>query len=416
MLNKKESGALETKKVKRKRTPAEIFAILMASSFTVYILFYIFYGQASFVDVFMLRTQDLFMDFFNSVRDASQGAEVYTDRHVIYPPMANLIYLICSRFIPSAYNHSEWVNRLDWIKYTEAIFFIVLFTLFFVIILYSLFREFIAGGKKSKLAFAFFAVFNVPVLYMLERGNMILFCFISLMIYAFTYNSENKVYREIGLIALAFAFSIKLYPVIFGWFLLVDKRFKEAIRCAVYGVLMLIIPSFFFGGPACFVEIFKNITSFSSGSSVNSISVIAGYSGIPYAVWNALAYVWCFVCIACFAAAPFIHKEKWKLWMLGIIVILVVPSLTSIYVWAFMLIPIILLSNSGNLKKKDWFFFAVMASLFVFTILRFNFFLTFNSLLLYPVAAILSITAVSDTVISGVRKYKAFAKAKKEAV
>lgn len=397
----------QIKGFKNRRSPAEIFVLAVSLSFAVYLIFYSFYGDANFVDVFFIRCKDLFMDFFNSVRDASQGAAVYTERHVIYPPMANLIYLICSRFIPVTYNQSDWYNRLSWADHTEAVFFIVVFTLALILICYTLLHEKLSGGRKTKFLFAFFAIFNIPMLYMIERGNMILFCMISLMVYAFTYNSPKGAYRELGLIALAFAFSLKLYPAIFGWFLIADKRYKEAVRCAVYGILMLVIPSFFFGGPACFVQIFYNITSFSSGTElVNSISVLAGYSRIPAAIWNIGAYIWCAIGFTCFLASPFIHKERWKVWILGISFILTLPALTAIYVWAFFLIPIVFMSNSGKLKMKDWYIFTIILLLFVFTLFRFNHYLTVNSLLLYPMTAILSITAVTDTIVCGVRKYK----------
>lgn len=394
--------------VRKKSTPATVFVGLVSLSFAFYAVFYAVYGRAAFVDVFFSRCGDLFMDFFNSVRDAAQGAEVYTERGVIYPPMANLIYLICSKFIPDTYNRSDWFNRHSWMQYPEAIFFICIFSLVFILVLYNLFHESIKGGKWTKSLFAFFAIFNLPVLYMIERGNIIIFCFISLLIYAMTYNSEKRVYREIGLIALAFAFSLKLYPVIFGWFLLVDKRFKDALRCAIYGVAMLIVPSFFFGGLSCFVTVYKNITSFSAAvGTVNSISVVAGYSGIPEVIWNIGAYTWCLISVLAFVLSPFIHRERWKCWMLGLSFILTVPSLTAVYTWAFLLIPIIMFSNSGKYRRKDWFFFTVISALFMFTIFRFNYYLTINALLLYPFTAILSVTAVVDTVITGVRRYRA---------
>lgn len=385
-------------------SPARFFVMLMALSFTVYVIFYAVRGQAGFVDIFFVRTKDLFMDFFNSVRDASQGPEVYTVRHVIYPPMANLIYLICSRFLPTAFNQSGWYERLTWREYSEAIFFITVFTLLLTVILYTLIYESVKGSKTQRFLFAFFAIFSVPILHMLERGNMILFCLIALFVYAFTYNSENKIHREIGLLCLAFAFSLKLYPVIFGWRLLTDKRYKEAIRCAIYGVLMLILPSIPFGGFSCFVQIFRNITSFSGGSTT-AISVIAGYTGIPAPAIKIAAYMWCFVCVACFLLAPFIHKEKkWKMWMLGILVIITVPSLSSLYVWAFLLIPMIMISNSEKRNRGDWFFFVIMSLLFAFTLLRFNSYLTINTFLMFPFIAILSITAVADSIICGVRR------------
>lgn len=393
------------KKMFARRSAAEYFVLFMALSFTAYLTFYIARGESGFVDVFFLRCNDLFMDFFNSVRDAAQGEGVYVDRHVIYPPMANLLYLVCSRFVPERYADSDFQSRYSWVDYPEAIFFIVLFTLVTILALFLLVYETVKGRRRTRALFAFFAVVNVPLLYMVERGNMMLLCLVALLVYFATYNSENKVYREIGLIALAFSFSLKLYPVIFGWFLLVDKRFMEGFRCFIYGMLMLFVPSFWFGGPSCFVQIFKNITSFSTGHT-NAITVISGYTGIPSSALSIAVYLWCFICIGCFVAAPFIYRERWKCWFIGVIVIMTVPSLTSIYMWSFFIIPIIMLSNTSKLQGKNWFYFILCVLLFIFTIGRFNYYLTINSFVMYPMTAVLSVVAVADTVISGIRRYK----------
>jgi len=391
---------------------AKLFVLLMSLSFAVYTIVYIIKGEADYVDIFFIRTSDLFMDFFNSVRDASQGARVYTVRHVIYPPMANLLYLVFSRFLPSSYNDTGWSKRASWAEHTEAIFFITLLTMACALLLFFLIYEKLNASKGVKFLFAIFAVINVPMLYMMERGNIIFFCLISLMVYAFTYSSESKLFREIGLIALAFAFSLKLYPVVFGYFLLIDKRYKDAIRCTVYGILMLIIPSFFFGGPACFVQIARNILSFSSGTGASSVSVISGYSGIPMGVISALAYLWCLICALCFAVGPFVHSERWKVWMMGLITFLCVPSLTSLYLWTFLLIPVIFFINSGKTNGKNIFFFVMMISLFLFTVFRFNSWLTVNAFLIYPFTAIISIVAVVDTVVTGIKKLKAARRSK----
>ena len=391
---------------------AKLFVLLMSLSFAVYTIFYIIKGEADYVDIFFIRTSDLFMDFFNSVRDASQGPRVYTVRHVIYPPMANLLYLAFSRFLPSSYNDTGWSKRATWMEYSEAILLIALITLICGLLLFFLVYEKLNASKGVKFLFAFFAVINMPLFHMIERGNIIFFCLISLMVYAFTYSSESKVYREIGLIALAFAFSLKLYPVVFGYFLLIDKRYKDAIRCAIYGLLMLVIPSFFFGGPQCFVQIAQNIFSFSSGTGAGSVSVIAGYSGIPMSVISALAYFWCLVCALCFAVGPFVHSERWKVWMMGLITFMCVPSLTSLYLWAFFLIPVIFFINSGKARAKNVFFFVMMISLFVFSVTRFNSWLTINSFLVFPFTTILSIVAVVDTVVCGIKKLKTLKSAK----
>ena len=396
-----------------RRSALEYFIYLMASSLIVYIIFYIIRGEGRYANVFFLSCNDLFMDFFNSVRDAAQGPAVYTVRHVIYPPMANLLYLVCSRFIPSAYADSSFKNRYTWTEHPQATFFIMLFSLIVILAIFVLVYESVKGGRRRRFLFAFFAVINIPILYMVERGNMMLLCFLSLLIYFVTYNSKNKIYREIGLLALAFCFSLKLYPVIFGWLLLVDKRFLDGLRCFIYGMLMLFIPSFWFGGPACFYQIYKNITAFSTGHT-NAITVISGYTGIPSSLLNILVYLWFFICGCAFAVAPFVYKERWKVWMIGVIALMIMPSLTSVYMWSFFLIPIIMLANGPKLRGKNMFYFLLMALMFVFTLGRMNHYLTFNSFAIYPMMAVLSIVGVTDTVITASRRIKA-AKQKKNA-
>ena len=395
-------------RIRSRWNPTVFFLSAMSLSAIVYLVYYIIVGDASYTDIFFLRTDDLFMDFFNSVRDASQGEEVYTVRHVIYPPMANLIYLVCSRFLPTAYNNSGWYVRRLWKYYHEAILFFLLFTLIFLLMLFYLVYRKKQGSPNQRFLFALFAVFNVPVLYMLERGNMILLCLVALLVYGFTYHSESRVYRELGLLALAFAFSLKLYPVMFGWFLIVDKRYREAFRCFLYGMAMLILPSFFFGGLGSFGQIFQNIFSFSAGGGTNVLTVISNYGHLPLRLVTVLAYAWVLICALCFALAPFVHRKKrWKAWSMGVLLISVVPSLTSLYSWTFFLVPMVALLNAKKHTAKDWFYLVNMTIPFLFVILRFNSYLSTNTILVYVFTAILSVTLVVDTAVVTVRAWRA---------
>ena len=92
--------------------------------------------------------------------------------------------------------------------------------------------------------------------------------------------------------------------------------------------------------------------------------------------------------------------------MMGLITFICVPSLTSLYLWAFFLIPVIFFINSGKASGKNIFFFIMMISLFMFTVCRFNAWLTINSFLTYVFTAIISIVAVVDTVTLGVKKFR----------
>lgn len=392
------------REISPKKNAANLFLIVVAGSACLYALLYLILGNGRFSDVFFLRCSDFFMDFFNSIRDASQGSGVYTDRGVIYPPMANLIYLALSRFTPSTYNNTSFENRYTWTSYLAPMMLVVLVTtvcaIVFFFIVYSVNKN---GSGFHRFAFAFFAFFSVPVLYLVERGNIIILSLIALMIYAFTYNSESRARREIGLLALAFAFSIKLYPVVFGWFLIADKRYKDAIRCAVYGVLMLLVPSFFFGGPACFYQVFMNIFDFSTGSG-STLSVILGYIHMPsvgQTVISVLVWLWVVICGVCFAFSAFLRSDKpWKTWTLGLVTILCIPSLTSIYSWAFFIIPLVMLFNrGGGYTRRDWACMIMMTLPFAFLPFRISFHVSPNNVLVYIMTAVLSIFCVVDMLI-----------------
>ena len=65
------------------------------------------------------------------------------------------------------------------------------------------------------------------------------------------------------------------------------------------------------------------------------------------------------------------------------------------------------MSNTAKLRGKNWFYFIVITLLFVFTVGRFNNYLTVNSFVMYPLTAVLSVVGVSDTLITGIRRLKA---------
>ena len=385
----------------RSFAPAKFFITLVASSAAIYLTISIIFGNGKFADIFFLRCADFFMDFFNSIRDAAQGSAVYTERKVIYPPLANLIFLILSRFTPTRYNDTRFEDRYEWPEYFStmmlAVTFICAFAVCFFFLIYSKVK---LRSQFTRFFFAFFAFFSTPVLYMAERGNMILFCLIALLIYAFTYDSESKIYREIGIFSLAFAAALKLYPAIFGWLLIADKRYKDAARCIIYGIILLIVPSFFFGGPTCFAYVFGNIFSFSTTGTGSTVSIICNAIGLPpgvATVINILAYLWVLVCGSAFAVSTFIAKERYEPLMLGFLTICCIPSLTSLYTWAFMIIPVALICSKSTHSRADTRAMIIMSLPFAFIPFRISYHVTPSMVLVYLATAVLSVTAVIDT-------------------
>ncbi len=403
--------SLDQRSLNGKRTAdlSKIFIFSVGISASIFFIVYLIIGNGKFSNAFFKLGSDFFMDFFNSIRDASQGSAVYTERKVIYPPMANLIYLILSRFTPTAYNNTDFSNKHEWTLYFSPYILVLIYSIAIALLLFALiYVSFKKGSELKRFAFAFATFFNIPVLFMAERGNIIMVCLIAIMLYAFTYDHERRLYREIGLIALAFAFSLKLYPVVFGYFLLVDKRYKDAIRCAIYGVLMLIAPSFFFGGPICLVTMLQNVFGFSAGAK-STLSIILDTVGLPDGAQLAvtvLVYLWVLICAACFAIGPFLKRERWRMWALGFVTILCVPSLTSLYSWAFLLIPLVMLCNMEKCGKHEVLYTVLIVIPFIFLPFYFTYRITVSTVLVYVMTALLSITLVTSEVKHIVRYLK----------
>ena len=340
-----------------KKDLKNLYLWLVGGSAVVFFILCLALGNGRSTALFFKHGGDFFMDCFNQIRDCAQGSGVYSERRVIYPPMANLIFLMLSRFTSNGYNDTSFAARYSWKSYSSSMILLMMVFVLCAILTFALvFRVTRNGSVNRRLMFAASCSLSVPILYMLERGNILILCVLALLVYAFSHDSESRAVREIGLLALAFAFSLKLYPAVFGWFLIADRRYKDALRCAIYGVAMLILPSFFFGGPIFVIKtMYENITVWSSGSGNEMLRAMQalGLSELWQSVINALIAVWILVCAACFALSPFLRpNEAWKTWVLGCITILCVPSLTALYTWGFLLIPLILLSDRESFSPR----------------------------------------------------------------
>lgn len=92
-------------------------------------------------------------------------------------------------------------------------------------------------------------IFSVPLLAgALERGNMTIYTAGIVLIAMQLRNSSVPWRRELALILIAIAAGLKFYPAFIGLLYLQEKRWKEAVRLIVYGLISVFAPFVFFGG------------------------------------------------------------------------------------------------------------------------------------------------------------------------
>lgn len=79
------------------------------------------------------------------------------------------------------------------------------------------------------------------------------------MLYLYGYNSDKTLIKHLSFICLLIAAAFKIYPTIFGFLLLKEKRWKDAVICIAYGVSIFILPIVFLGGFSKFPLFINNI-------------------------------------------------------------------------------------------------------------------------------------------------------------
>ena len=98
------------------------------------------------------------------------------------------------------------------------------------------------GSYGIKLLVAIASLLTAPFLFSVERGNSIILVIALMMAFFFGYDSENKVVKELSLIALAVAAALKISPALLGIILIYKKDWKAAVRTIIYGIIMFFGP------------------------------------------------------------------------------------------------------------------------------------------------------------------------------
>lgn len=331
---------------------------------------------------------DLFMDFFNSLRDAG-AKDVYTARNNIYPPLCLLVFKILGYLIPDALidlpNKQRTMLQLD--ESCMMVYFI--FAVICILSMTTIINAYVnklnwknnRDGKTYHQILSFLMIISYPVMYCIERGNIIILSMIFTMFFVFFRDSENAIIKELSYISLALAAGIKLYPAVFGILLLLEKKYKDAFRLIAYGIICVVVPFIFFidfdsktlsvpiltaainsnrnlviglgGSESPLANIIENLLSFATKkkSRLNFSSVsIQNFIFIFDADNSTLAKIVCYITEAIAFVALFFTKKKWQQIFLVSYLMLNIPSASSSYALTFLLIPFImfLYDDQGN--------------------------------------------------------------------
>lgn len=236
---------------------------------------------------FFYDTFDFGMDFFHSLEYVN-GNSPYKNFTNIYPPLANVFFAAVCKFIPKNIK-TNWSDNFEGslllkgtekdlrlFQSTEIAF--LLYNIVIIIAFVYIFEAIQETENRTIRKWATIcAIFSYGSLFAFERGNIVTLSFLLTVIFVNYRNNGSKIKRIVALLCLIIAAGIKLYPALFGLLLLSDRKRKSAILAIFLGVLVLLLPFFFFNEKLEGISIWVNaVTEFKAGSKPlwagNSIS------------------------------------------------------------------------------------------------------------------------------------------------
>lgn len=300
-----------------------------------------------------------FTDFFGSVKTVLGDTNPYSAPYYsIYPALVNLFYEIFDFFIPIDTGVKWQSNLIDFRSYRDIQFGLILYMLIVTIAVYYVANELRVGSKSQKRMFAIVIFTSLPVLWSLMLGNNVILGMVLIGIYLLWMDSENTFKREFSLVLLALAAVLKIYPAIFGVFLLREKRYKDAFKAAGYFFVLFFIPFVFYGGVTSIQAFLYNLTNFSTKISATAQNFQMSWSFAISHLFNLDTNTQLFVSnffipLMLFSAVglSFFFKTRWKLATLCACLISGIPTPSVTYVNCFFIIPLALFLNACDDDK-----------------------------------------------------------------
>ena len=304
---------------------------------------------------------DTFMDFFNTADMGKYGQDQYFQTRNNHPPMCHLIYhflysLIPQRFLPENDGFALRENQFLMVPF-------VLVSILWVVSICVLVEKTLSKlpytNNRDILLVKMTIVFSSPVLFTLERGNIIMLSFAFAFFFVIFHNSDNKLCREMSLLSLAFSASLKIYPAIYGILLLKDHKWKEAFRCAIYGLLMFILPFSFYGGVDGFELFLSNLirnANFQLGygynlSLYNIIHALIALNG-TVRISHVYVLTLMFLCITQ-GSILIISKKKEEILLAATLLLIMLPKTSYAYAGIFLIIPFVEWIKASHSNKAD---------------------------------------------------------------
>ena len=349
----------------RENTINRWFYRIMSVLIFLFVMGLIYDPLGNQLNVFYWKTNNLLGDFFNVQIYIADWDPYYNTvdgmAEKCYPPLAYLFLEIFNGF----YEYSG-ANLKECYVSTVAMMSGFMFALLSLALYFHSLS--CLCDIPTKLKSVLFS--SSIVLFSLERGNIIILCAAFICYYLAFKDSSDIIKRRFALICLCIASVIKIYPAIFGMFLLKEKRFKDIAFVFLLSCILFFTPFLCFEhGLLNFTQLLGNLKVFEEHyNSVLAARVIPRFSITDYPIllmdrlnieyvliYNLLRIIVMFLSLL--TIFVFMHEKKlWRQYALLSMIVLYLPKHSVWYCGLYFIPVIVLFLHQKQFEKRDWIY------------------------------------------------------------
>lgn len=348
-------------------TPENLF--FLVSFFGIVIMGVLMFLSGGEVMYSMGYGESLFCDFWGHMHRILDSGSLYgnqADADAIFPPLAYCFLFLFSKCVEHRAGQTD-IAITGYGILVYAIYLLIFMTAFVQIIHYG----YKTDKKALKVILPFIFLFSYPFWgCAFERGNPVIYAMLFLYMGIVLRNHSNKVMREISLICVAISAGFKIYPALFGLLWLAEKRYKEAARLLIYGVIAFFLPFIFFGGIQGILEYIGTFTRYIGKDIYSQTSILGNCITIFGEYGKVIGKIVIFAWTVWVVFYIFSEGVTWKSIALLTSTQTIIIAESYVYTYVFIVIPCIYFLNSlhgrGREKKINYIYAVLFA--FVFTI------------------------------------------------
>lgn len=224
----------------------------------------------------------------------------------------------------------------------------------------------ISGSRVAAIVM----LFTSPIIYLMERGNIIFFALLFVTLFLGGYESEHPFVRHCSYLCLGLAAAIKIYPAVFGLLILKEKNKKHLVQAALYGAGVCILPFFAVGGFSAIGDYIYNVTHAWSTTGVNWTGSLLNYKEVIKYLFSLVGYQELGISIADYTFWPVIlfllvdavfQKQKWKSILELVMIMIYIPGFSVYYMAAFYILPCVFwIATKKQEEKSDYIYIGLL--------------------------------------------------------